>query len=659
MTSDAVRVEQFWIPMGDGTRLWARAWFPTKIPAGGVPVVLEYLPYRLDDWTWVRDSERHPFYASHGYASVRVDIRGTGSSDGRFADEYSEDELADGLQVISWLAEQSWSNGNVGMIGISWGGFNGLQLAARGHPNLKAVVTVCSSDDRYDNDVHYIGGAMLGIDMSAWAGTMLAFASRPPRPEVVGPGWVEQWRDRLEHQRPLGLVWLSHQERDDYWRRGSVSEDYGAISAAVLAVGGWSDPYHDTVLRLVENLSSPVKGIIGPWAHQYPDRRTPPGPAIGFLHETLRWWDQWLAGRDTGVMEEPDLRAWITDAGRPAPYVSEQQGGWIGTSWPAVARSESRTLGAGRVPVDSPWDTGQDAGRYFPFGNHADLPPDQRAEDGRSIHVDFPVEGNPVAILGRAMVRLRLASSTPRANVIVRLCDVAPDGASTLVSLGVLNLLKRHGMDKREDMRPGEDEDVEVELRAAGYRFPTGHRIRVAISNHYWPWVWPHEDPGILDVDLSASRLELPLAPAETTPVSFPEPDGLEPIPVTTPPSGGSETPERAIIRDVGTGETVLEVDPRYGGTRQYPDGLTFLEDARERYRIVEGDPGSPQATSAWRITLSQPGWKANIQTSTSLDVEPGQFVYTARVRAFAEVDGAQQMNFDRTYREIIPRRSV
>ncbi len=659
MTSEGVRIEEFWIPLSDGIQLRSRAWLPEEIPDGGVPVILEYLPYRLDDWTWVRDSERHPSYAAHGYASVRVDIRGTGSSEGRFVDEYSEVELDDGMEVIAWLASQPWSNGSVGMLGISWGGFNSLQLAGRAPSALKAIVTVCSTDDRYDNDVHYIGGAMLGIDMSAWAGTMLAFASRPPRPEVVGPGWVDQWRDRLENQEPLGGVWLSHQERDAYWRRGSACEDYGAISAAVLAVGGWSDPYRDTVFRLVENIEAPVKGIVGPWPHQYPDRPLSPGPGIGFLGETLRWWDQWLGGRETGIMDEPALRVWITDSERPATHIPRRSGRWVGTQWPADARPFSRVLGTVQVQVNSPWNTGQDAGRYFPFGNHADLAPDQRAEDGRSVYVDFPVQGKPVDLLGRATVRLRVASTTPRANVIVRLCDVAPDGASTLVSIGVLNLLKRQGMESHEEMEPGVAEDVTVNLRAAGYQFPPGNRIRIAISNHYWPWVWPHENPGALSIDLPHSSVELPLAPADAQPVSFTEPDGLDPIPVTKPEGAPEPRPERVVSYDVSAQETVLVVDPRYGGTRKYPDGLIFLEDAEETYRIVEGDGHSPQATTRWRITLANSAWRATIETATTLTVEAGNFVYTAEVSARAEVEGTEQMTFDRSYRDVIPRTST
>ncbi|WP_414172858.1 CocE/NonD family hydrolase [Clavibacter tessellarius] len=246
--------------------------------------------------------------------------------------------LDDGVAVIEWIAAQDWCTGAVGIFGISWGGFNGLQLAGRAPEALKAVVTVCSTDDRYDNDVHYMGGAVLGIDMAAWGATMFAFNSRPPRPEVVGEGWVERWRERLDPGRPMTPTWLAHQERDAYWRHGSVCEDYAAITAPVLAVGGWADPYRDAVLRLVENVSAPVKGIIGPWSHQYPDRGLTPGPSIGFLQETLRWWDRWLKGVDTGVEADPALRAFLSDSEPPATRYPERTGRWVAApSWPPPA----------------------------------------------------------------------------------------------------------------------------------------------------------------------------------------------------------------------------------------------------------------------------------------------------------------------------------
>ncbi|WP_219691902.1 CocE/NonD family hydrolase, partial [Streptomyces anatolicus] len=327
--------EDFRVPLADGTTLSARVWRPvTDEP---VPVLLEYLPSRLSDWTAPRDWQRHPWYAGHGYASVRVDVRGHGNSEGLPADEHSGQGAADGVEVVNWLAGRDWSTGKVGMFGISWGGFDSLRIAALAPEPLKAVVAVCSADDRYDNDGHYMGGSVLAAGMHAWAATTLASVCRPPDPYHVGDAWREMWLARLAAVEPPIHTWLDHQTRDDYWRRGSVREECSAIGAAVLAVGGWHDPHRDTVLRLVEHLPDDrVRGLIGPWPHQYPDRGLPPGPAIGFLQETLRWWDQHLKGVDTGIMAEPKLRSWISDSHPPATAYPQLRGGWVGDpSWPS------------------------------------------------------------------------------------------------------------------------------------------------------------------------------------------------------------------------------------------------------------------------------------------------------------------------------------
>lgn len=362
--------EDVLIPLPDGTRLYARIWRPlTDEP---VPALLEYLPYRLTDWTAPRDWQRHPWYAGHGYASVRVDVRGHGNSEGMPTDEYSQVELADGVEVVEWLAAQPWCSGKVGMFGISWGGFNSLQIAALAPEPLKAIVTVCSTDDRYDNDVHYMGGSVLAVDMHAWAATMLAFVSRPPDPVHVGEVmWRDMWVKRLEAVDPFVHTWLSHQTRDAYWRHGSACEDYGAIRAAVLAVGGWHDPYRDTVLRLVENLPPDrVRGLIGPWSHQYPDRGLPPGPAIGFLQETLRWWDHWLRDKDTGAMATPVLRSYVMDAHPPATTYPSLPGRWVGDpAWPSPSVTPvSYALQGAPVLVRSPSTRGWTRAASSPSG---------------------------------------------------------------------------------------------------------------------------------------------------------------------------------------------------------------------------------------------------------------------------------------------------
>ncbi|NEA56979.1 CocE/NonD family hydrolase [Streptomyces sp. SID13666] len=651
-------VEDVRIPLPDGTRLYARIWRPYADEP--VPALLEYLPYRLYDWTAPRDSQRHPWYAGHGYASVRVDVRGHGNSEGLPGDEYDAAELADGVAVVEWLAAQSWCTGRVGMFGISWGGFNSLQIAALAPPALQAVVTVCSTDDRYDNDVHYMGGSVLAVDMHAWAATMLAFVCRPPDPTAVGDSWRQMWLERLEAVDPFIHTWLGHQSRDAYWRHGSVCEDYSAVKAAVLTVGGWHDPYRDTVLRLVEHLDAPVRGLIGPWSHQYPDRGRPPGPAIGFLQETLRWWDHWLKDKATGVMDDPLLRAWISESHPPATVYDELPGRWVGEdSWPSPAVTYTPyALPGGPVRVDSPQHTGIDAGRFFPFGNDADLPPEQREEDGRSVCFDSAPLTDRVEVLGRPRVRLRLRCDAPRGQVIARVCDVAPDGSSTLVTRGALNLLARHGRDRAVEWTPGHTEDITFELNGIGHAFPHGHRIRLALSSAYWPWIWPHPQPehaSGFTIEAADSALDLPVrAPSPSAiPLYFEEPEQAPPLPVIFP--GAPEPrPERLVTRDVATGAWQLDVDPRHGGTRIYPDGLEFTEDALETYRIESGDPLSAATRSLWHVRLRRPdlGWDVSVDTRSEIQADATHFVTFNEVTCHS----GDETVFHRTWNRRIPR---
>ncbi|MET7483088.1 CocE/NonD family hydrolase [Streptomyces sp. NPDC005538] len=653
--------EDLRIPLPDGTLLYARVWRPvTDEP---VPALLEYLPYRLTDWTAPRDAQRHPWYAGHGYASVRVDVRGHGNSEGMPTDEYSAVELADGVEVVNWLAAQPWCTGKVGMFGISWGGFNSLQIAALAPEPLKAIVTVCSTDDRYDNDVHYMGGSALAVDLHAWAATMLAFVARPPDPEYAGLVWRDMWLKRLEQIDPFIHTWLAHQIRDDYWKHGSVCEDYGAISAAVLAVGGWHDPYRDTVLRLVEHLPPDrVRGLIGPWSHQYPDRGLPPGPAIGFLQETLRWWDHWLKGEDTGVTDDPRLRAYVSDSHPPATVYDTLPGRWVGEpSWPSPhVKTTTYGLRGAPVIVRSPMHTGVDAGRFFPFGNDADLPPDQRDEDARSACFEFEVP-DETWVLGRPRVRLRLTCEVPRGQVIARLCDVAPDGSSTLVTRGVLNLSARHGRDRAVPWTPGATEDVTFELNGIGYAVPPGHRIRLAVSSAYWPWIWPQpESAAGFTLDPEGSALELPVRERELTDylrtddIRFEEPEEAEPLGVSQPVTLDEPRPERLVVRDVAKGEWRLEVDPRYGGTRVYPDGLEFTEDALETYTIDESDPLSARTRSDWSIRLHRPesAWDTTVRTRSEITCDETDFITSNEVIC---TEG-EEVIFHRTWEKRIPR---
>jgi len=429
--------------MPDGCRLAARIWLPENAEQQPVPSILEYIPYRKNDGTALRDSLYHPYFAGHGYAAMRVDMRGSGDSEGVMLDEYLQQELDDAVSVIAWLAEQSWCDGSVGMMGKSWGGFNSLEVAALQPPALKAIITVCSSDDRYSDDVHYKGGCVLSTDMLGWSTTMLAWNARPPDPAVLGESWRDCWLERLEQTPLLIQEWISHQHRDAYWKHGSICEDYSAVQCAVYAVGGWADPYSNAIPRMLSGLTCPRKALIGPWAHEYPQRALP-GPQIGFAQECLRWWDYWLKETDTGIMDEPMLRAWMPDSIAPSTHYEERPGRWVAEEkWPPK-NDESQTWYLNRNGLNQNAETdkpmlfpttqtvGLNAGVWFPMGAAGEFPGDQRSADSGSLCFTSESFYHGMEILGNPEATVTLSADQTEALLAARLCDIAPDGSHYL-----------------------------------------------------------------------------------------------------------------------------------------------------------------------------------------------------------------------------------
>jgi putative CocE/NonD family hydrolase len=624
--------ENAWIPLSDGIRLAARLWLPEDAERFPVPALLEYLPYRKRDGTSERDSLTHPYLAGHGYASVRVDIRGSGESDGVLSDEYSRQELDDAIEVIAWLAAQPWCSGTVGMFGISWGGFNALQVAARRPPALKAIVTLCSTDDRYADDVHYMGGAKLNAGFG-WAGFFFADMCHPPDPALVGERWRTLWLERLQ-ALPLFLErWLEHQHRDAYWRHGSVCEDFSAIGCPVWAVGGWTDGYTNAIPRLLEHLSVPRRGLIGPWAHAYPHFALP-GPQVGFLQEMLRWWDHWLKGRNSGVMDEPMLCAWMTDSHVPAEHHETLPGRWIGAaSWPPPERAPQRLfltdagLGLAAVPmtaraVCSPLAVGRHAGEWCPFGRGKDQAGDQREDDDLSLTFETPPLAETVEILGAPVVTLEVSSDKPVAQLIVRLCDVHPDGTSLRVSFGVLNLTHRDSHDTPLALVPGEHYRVRIQLNDCGAGIPTGHRIRLALSTAYWPMVWPA--PENATVTILSGALDLPVRPVQ--------PDEM--LPALPPPESAPADKSRPI---------------RPGVVRFDRIGLEVGSEGSYSEDIAGNDPLSATAEMRRTATVARDGWRVRIETFMRMSSTRETFRLEASMRAFEGDDEVCHREWDRS----------
>ena len=667
-------IEHVWIPLADGCRLAARLWLPAGAESAPVPAILEYIPYRKRDGTRLRDEPMHRWFAGHGYAAVRVDLRGSGDSDGLLVDEYLEQEQRDALEVLRWIAAQPWCDGSIGMMGKSWGGFNALQVAALRPPELKAIVTVCSTDDRYADDVHYMGGCLL-LENFSWGSVMLTIDAQPPDPELCGERWREAWLERLESDPTFAETWLRHQRRDAYWKHGSVCEDYGAIRCPVYAIGGWADGYSNAVPRLLAGLRSPRKGLIGPWAHVYPHDGVP-GPAIGFLQEVERWWARWLRGERNGVEDEPLYRAWMQQGDRPRSFYEERRGRWIAErSWPSQRiRPRPWSLAAGRlVPgsgtgaadgerleIRSPQSTGLAAGSWCAFGVQGEMPGDQREDDGKSLVFDSEPLGEPLEILGAPELALALTCDRPAAFVAARLNDVAPDGSSTRVTYGLLNLTHRDGHDEPRPLEPGRRYDVRVRLNDAAHSFAEGHRLRLALSTTYWPLVWPSPEPVLLGVLPGASELALPVRP--------PGPDDalLRPF---EPPESAPKPPhvhvhpggvQRTIERDVTRGETVLTVsiDREDGGP-----ALTRLEDVDlehghailERFRIADGDPLSARAEFLHEIVLRRGAWSVRVETATRVSSDEERFHLETELDAW---EGGARV-FSKRWRRSVPRDGI
>jgi predicted acyl esterase len=517
-------------------------------------------------------------------------------------------------------------------------------------------MTLCSTDDRYADDVHYRGGCVLALDMLHWASSMLTWNARPPDPRLYGDGWREEWLRRLETLTPWIEHWLGHQRRDEYWRHGSVCEDFAAIDCPVYAVGGFADGYTNAVPRLLAGLSGPRKGLIGPWAHAFPDDASP-GPSIGFLQECVRWFDHWLKGIDTGLMDEPMLRVWMQDSVEPRPSYDVRPGRWVAEpSWP----SPNVGLRVWELPVGGPRELlgvqscGTEAGAWTAEGQSADLAGDQRPDDAVSLAFDSDPLEEPLEILGLPEVVLELAVDRPSALVVVRLCDVFPDGTSVLVTRGLLNLTHREGHERPEPLEPGRRYEVRMPLDVMAYSFPAGHRLRVAVSPTYWPWAWPSPEP--VRLTLHVGRLELPERPPrpeDAELAAFGEPEHSEPLAV----EAVAGSPEgRVIRRELATGLVEQVFDWDLGGTQRFVEiDLESSDTSHTVFALREGDPLSAEVRFHATSGMARGDWSMLSEVTSAMTADAEAFHVTTEL----EVTERGERVFTRAWTHRFPRDGV
>lgn len=648
------------IPLSDGRRLAARIWLPDTAETEPVPAILEYLPYRKRDGTADRDESTYPVFAKAGYAGIRVDIAGHGESDGRFDDEYSAQELADGVEVIHWIAGRPWCNGNVGMMGISWGGFNALQLGAIHPEPLKAVISLNSVVDRYNDDIHYRNGCQLNSNFG-WASVMLCYASRAPDP-ALRSDWRSVWLDRLETLPWLLPTWLSHQRRDSYWQHGSICEDFAGYRMPTLIIGGWADLYKNAPVELLSqaNPETAVVAINGPWIHKYPHFARP-HPRLDFHREALQWWDRWLKNRPP-IEYPPRYRAFVSENTRVQKRRETEFGRWVGidswppadTRWSTLFASIDHRLVDKRPPathmqINSSQDCGISCGEIFTRQTEGELPGDQRIDNAGSLCFSTAPLPDALEILGAPVFDADVAINQPYGNLIVRLLDIHPDGMAHRISWGVLNLAHRHGFDSPSPMQAGRAEPVHIQLDQCAYRLLPGHRLGLAISTAYWPAVLPPPFDVTATISIGTCRIAVPRRPGGDT-VAVPTPSDPEPLPHY--PQLTQADCRRFAEYDMQNRTTRYHVLDDTGMTRHPENGIASRHVRDEVWTIEPGDPLSSKAECRHEFWLIRDGTELRTLTRTSMTVDETHYYLDARLAAFENDDQI----FERQWQDTIKR---
>jgi putative CocE/NonD family hydrolase len=672
----------------DGTRLSANLWRPaTDEP---VPAILEMIPYGKDNWRRTADEVRGRWFAARGYALCRLDVRGTGSSAGVALDEYTADETRDGVDAVAWLAAQPWCDGNVGMWGISYGGFTAIQVAKERPPALKAIVPVMATDDRYLDDVHYRGGAVTVSELSQYAVSQVAMNAMPPDAAFRGAAWRSEWLARLEATPPWLFAWLRHQTDGPYWRQGSLAPEYDAIVAAIYNIGGWQDSYVDPAFRMQARCPAPSHTLVGPWHHSWPNDAAP-GPNLDDLHEVVRFFDRHLRGVDNGWDDEPPIVWFERDHATPIAFPTTVPGRWRAAAayphpsvtvraWPFGPG----TLGNGDGDGDAA-EPGVDTFRHHPTtgtrgalswgagaapnGLARDL---RRDEDAGPTYTSAPLT-EALHVLGVPEVFVHLAVDAPVATLAIRLSDVAPDGTTALVSGGALNLTHRRSHATPEPLVPGRVEEVRVPLRTAGYRWASGHRIRVALASQHWPVLWPSPFPASFAVHRGAatpSRLELPVVPPAGGPGDVPVPAFRTDPPVLAWPDpiaadgagpAREDDPVWRIDEDVIAGSVTVHVHG--GGEAIVPDGRRLYSAETLRMTAWEDEPARAElvANVVYRWQEREADRPPDELTRIEIRADSTQMStatdFDLSVRLEVDVDG--ERFFERAWHEVIPRHLV
>jgi putative CocE/NonD family hydrolase len=654
------------VRMRDGVELAARIARPDA--EGVFPAIVGYTPYRRlmtfkpmpSEREYVHGLHGADYFAERGYAVVEYDVRGTGNSGGFSQEMYADAERQDGYDMVEWLANQPWCNGSVGMWGSSYGGVDTWQVAAQNPPHLKAVIVRSGTEDVY-GDWTYPGGVPRTLyTLGHYAPLMMARNFAPPDPELTGEKWAEIWENHLQNNQPWSLGFLKHQRDDFYWSSRSVRPAYDRIKCPVFVIEGWADWYQTAELRAFANLKVPKRALIGPWAHYWPEDAFP-GPRIDGRPEYLKWFDHWLKGVDNGVENEPPVTIFVRKYQPPAPMYLEEKGFWRQEKeWP-LARGETRSMyfhGDRRLssakPDPSATDT-RDSYTYNPAvgitngilgrGNVTPwaMPLDQRLDEAYSlIYTTEPLESD-LELTGNPTAEISVSSSADVAYFVVKLCDVAPDGTSKLVTYGGLNATHRDSRSEPKALEPGRVYELRIDLSSTAYLFPAGHRIRVAVSSADFQNAWPVSKAATHTIYRTAShpsRVILPVIPEQAP--KLPAPD-LRPSPNPLPHIDTIKKPEHTVTLDLINQTVTVNT-----ANTSDPAG----QSNRTTFTVSLTNPAEAVMKGTNRLTISKAGVQIGIDAQCITTSDAATFRHLVEV----EVTVNGKRHFDKSWSLVVPR---
>ncbi|MBI3923641.1 MAG: CocE/NonD family hydrolase [Armatimonadetes bacterium] len=638
--------------MRDGVELAASITRPDA--EGKFPAIMEYTPYHAQGASGPGGRYRH--FAERGYVCLNYDVRGTGNSRGITTDMYSAEEIQDGCDMVEWIAAQPWCNGKVGMWGISYGGVVCWQVAMHAPPHLAAVIIRSGTEDVY-TEWTYPGGCPRPYIYENYATLMTAYNFAPPSVEVCGEKWAEIWNEHLQNNVPWGLGYLSHQVDGPYWRDRSARPDYDRIECAVFVIGGWADWYPTPLLRGFSHLKVPKRALIGPWSHYWPEDAIP-GPRIDGVREYEKWFDHWLKGIDTGVLEEPPVTVFVREYSKPSVMYVEDAGFWRAEhDWPLdrtqntdfFLRSEGR-LGEqssseeNLASDDYPYDptvgltTGKHGGGAFPPWG---MPLDQRLDETRSlVYSSDPLERD-LEVIGNPKAVLHVASTAQVAYFHGKVCDVAPDGTSKLVTRGGMNATHRASRSQPEFLAPGRIYELEIPMLSVAYKFRAGHRIRVSIASADFQNAWPVSESGVNSVyrcSRHPSRVVLPVTPVPSP--GHPEPD-VQPCPHPLPARETIPKPDYAITHDLVNQTVTMSYTCRIGA------GIN-----QSSFTVSATKPAEAVVKSSYDYTIARPDSVIKVDTHCVTASDEATFRHLVEVEI--SVNGRQ--HFNKSWAVSIPR---